>query len=85
MFEVIYSRQAIKQLNRLPRKLAKRLRSKILEVAADPFAPNNNVSALKDREGYRLRIGSWRVIYEVDGEQVRIDVIRIAPRGEAYR
>lgn len=86
VFEIIYSRQALKVLKHLSPKLAARIRAKIVQLAADPFASNNNVTALKGEESrYRLRIGSWRVIYEIDENQVRIDVVRIAPRGEAYR
>lgn len=41
-----------------------------------------NVTRLKGRHAYRLRVQDWRVIFRVEGERLLIDAIR--PRGEAY-
>jgi mRNA interferase RelE/StbE len=35
------------------------------ELAADPHARNNNVKRLVGRAGFRLRVGDWRMIYEL--------------------
>ena len=86
MFEIVYSRQATKALSRLPRNIAARIQGKLVELAENPYASNNNVTALQGQAGhYRFRVGDWRVVYEIDGEQVRIAVIRIAPRGQVYK
>jgi mRNA-degrading endonuclease RelE of RelBE toxin-antitoxin system len=39
---------------------------------------------LKGREGYRLRIGDWRVLYEINDGKLVIVVLAIKPRGGAY-
>ena len=44
----------------------KRIVAKIRQVAADPYSPNRNVTKLQGRDGYRLRVGDWRIIYELD-------------------
>jgi mRNA interferase RelE/StbE len=54
-------------------------------VALDPHAVNNNVKKLTGRPGYRLRVGDWRVIYELDDGLRILAVERIAPRGEVYQ
>lgn len=65
--------------------MAKTIHEKIEAIAADPYAEHPNAKKLQGREGYRLRVGEWRVIYEIQNEQLVILVLRIAPRGEAYR
>jgi mRNA interferase RelE/StbE len=80
--EVVYSKHAIRTLNRMPANEARRIRSKVLQYAEDPASLANNVKKLKDSRYYRLRIGDWRVIFGEDGTVV--DVIRVAARGEAY-
>lgn len=82
MREVVYSKHAIRILNRMPANEARRVRSKVLQYAEDPASLANNVKKLKDSRYYRLRIGDWRVIFGEDGTVV--DVIRVAARGEAY-
>ncbi len=69
----------------MPRKLAQRIRDKLEHLAQDPYAANPNVTKLQDRSGYRLRVGDWRVIYEIQGQELVILVLKVAPRGEVYR
>lgn len=82
MREVVYSKHAIRTLNRMPANEARRIRSKVLQYAEGPASLANNVKKLKDSRYHRLRIGDWRVIFREDGTVV--DVIRVAARGEAY-
>jgi len=80
--DVVYSKDAIRSLNRMPANEARRIRSKVLQYAADPASLANNVKKLRDSRYHRLRIGDWRVIFREDGTVV--DVVRVAARGEAY-
>jgi len=85
MYQLFFTRQALKTLRKLPRNTADRIREKLLHLAKAPYARNANVTKLQNRSGYRLRIGDWRVIYEIEDEQLRILVLKIGPRGEVYR
>jgi mRNA interferase RelE/StbE len=69
----------------MPRKTAKLIREKLENIAADPYADHPNAKKLQGREGYRLRVGDWRVIYKIENEQLVIIVLKVAPRGEAYK
>ncbi len=80
MKAISYSKDALRTLRRMPSNLSVLIRSKIMQYAADPSSPANNVKALKGEVGiYRLRLGDWRVIFSEDG--VVIAVIQVAPRG----
>lgn len=67
----------------MPRNIAATIERKIVAMAADPYAPNNNATRLQGRKGYRLRVGDWRVLHEL--EERRVLVLDIKPRGGAYR
>ena len=84
MYRIEIDSAADKALRRMPRNTAKLIRSKLLALAADPFAPNNNIKKLTGRDGYRLRIGGWRVIYTLDVARAVVSVVVIKPRGSAY-
>lgn len=85
MYEVIYSKDAARSLKKITRKLAQTIQTKIESLAVDPYARNPNVTKLQGRDGYRLRVGDWRVIYEIADEHLIIHVVRIAARGSVYK
>jgi mRNA interferase RelE/StbE len=84
MYRVVTTKSFDKALARLPLNWQKRIVAKIKEVAADPYAPNNNLTKLQGRDGYRLRVGGWRVIYELQDERLVMLVLDMGPRGDIY-
>jgi mRNA interferase RelE/StbE len=69
----------------MPRDVIRRIRTRLERIAADPFARHSNVTRLRNRPGYRLRVGDWRVIYEVEQDKLVVLVLRVGSRGEVYR
>lgn len=84
MYSVTFTKQAVRTLRRIPKNIANLIREKIDTIALDPYAPHNNVTKLVGRSGYRLRVGDWRVIYELQDAQLVMLVVKIGPRGEIY-
>ena len=72
-------------MSKTPRKVAKSIRRKLEAIAADPYGDHPNATKLQGRAGYRLRVGDWRIIYEIQNDQLVILVLKIALRGEVYR
>lgn len=85
MYKITYTTQAAKALLKMPRNTATLIREKLAEIANDPFASIPNARKLQGRPGYRLQVGDWRVIYEINQKQVVIIVLKIALRNEVYR
>ncbi|WP_164674482.1 type II toxin-antitoxin system RelE family toxin [Spirulina subsalsa] len=78
------NKKAKKQLKKLPEALQKRLESRLKELAETVNL--SNVKALKGVKGlFRLRVGDYRVIYELQGNQEGILVLELGHRREIYR
>ena len=69
----------------MSRNTARLIREKLDQLAQDPYAHNPNVTRLQGRPAYRLRVGDWRVIYELEDDRLVILVLKVAPRGGVYR
>jgi mRNA interferase RelE/StbE len=84
MYSIEFTTDARKVLLRLPRDQQALILSKIEMLACDPFvAPN--VKKLVGEPGYRLRVGSWRVIYDVESGRLVIRIVKIGSRGGVYK
>ncbi|HLO18744.1 MAG TPA: type II toxin-antitoxin system RelE/ParE family toxin [Anaerolineales bacterium] len=83
----VYSKEATKSLQRIPRNTAQLIREKLETIAADPYAyaDHPNAKKLQGREGYRLRVGDWRILYKIENEQLMIIVLKVASGGEVYK
>ena len=85
MYQIRYRSSAAKILQRMPSNIAKTIVPKINQLAKNPYAANNNVTRLTDESGYRLRVGDWRVLYEIHDDAFIIEIVKIGPRGGVYR
>ncbi len=81
---LIISRLASKDLTRLPRADRERVEKRIEAFAADPGSRVHAVVKIVGADTlFRLRVGDWRVIFDI--EQETIKVLRVRHRREAYR
>lgn len=82
MRRIAYDTGVLKSLRRMSRNEAERLVAKIQQYAADPASLANNVKKLQGREGFRLRFGDWRVLFDESDEV--LTVLSIGSRGSVY-
>ncbi len=72
-----------KQLKKLSKPHATRILAKIYRLAEDPY-PNGAVQ-LTGQKAYRIRVGDYRVIYEIHNNQLLVQVIRVGHRRDVYK
>jgi mRNA interferase RelE/StbE len=84
MYAVVTTRSFAKALARLPANWQKRIVAKVKEIAADPYGEHNNVTRLQGRDAYRLRVGGWRVIYELHDDRLELWALEVGARGGIY-
>ncbi len=85
VYRLLFTKSADKTLRKLPRNIAQRIHRSLDDLATNPYAEHLDVTKLQNRPGYRLRVGDWRVIYEIENDELIILVLRIGSRGEVYR
>lgn len=78
MFQISYSKKAIKFLKRQDIPSQKRLIAAISRLPLE-----DDIKKLQGTDGYRLRVGNFRVLFNVNG--IIIDIIDIGNRGQIYK
>ncbi|NMG83387.1 MAG: type II toxin-antitoxin system RelE/ParE family toxin [Methanosarcinales archaeon] len=76
-FEIIWSASAIKELKKIDRHIAKRIFDTITRLKEYPY---HNIIKLTNSPYYRLRVGDYRAILDIQKNQLRILVIKVGHR-----
>jgi mRNA interferase RelE/StbE len=82
--EIRYSKQAIKYLVKLQPKKAARIKESVALIA-NGKTEGLNITYMKPVDVYRLRVGDFRVIYEIRNDELILVVIKVGPRGDVYK
>jgi mRNA interferase RelE/StbE len=81
-FQVILPKSVQKELNRVSHEIANRILTRLAGLETNPRPPD--VKKLKGREAWRIRVGDYRVIYEIHDRILQIIVIKIGHRRDVY-
>ena len=81
-YTILLSKKAQKQLDKLPDNIAEPIFVAISLLEIDPRP--SGCKKLQGRDGYRIRIGNYRVIYDVYDSELVIDVITLGYRKDIY-
>jgi len=83
-FRILIKPSAVKELEAVPRKKDRqRLVSRIRGLADEPRPPG--CQKLSGRDLYRVRQGSFRIVYSIQDDELIVYVIKIGDRKDIYR
>ncbi|MCB9745804.1 MAG: type II toxin-antitoxin system RelE/ParE family toxin [Alphaproteobacteria bacterium] len=83
MYRLILKSRARKSLLKLPRERQEQIAEQLRALATEPRPPG--ARKLQGREGYRIRVGDYRVIYAVMDEDEVVEVRVVGHRRDVYR
>ena len=83
MYRVVVLRAPSRSIERLPRSVADNVTRRILAFVENP--PPQGAKPLRGFRAFRLRVGDYRVIYEVDDGERIVTVRDVGHRQEVYR
>lgn len=82
-YQIRILRRAQKALARLPKPDYERVRDAIMALSNDPRPPG--CKKLTGREGWRIRVGQYRVLYEIADDVCIVTVVDVGHRRDIYR
>ena len=83
-YEIRFSKESSKALDSLDVKLALRIVDAVKKLASTPKLPGCRKIVGSDKD-YRIRVGDYRVIYQIRSTVLIVFIIRIGHRKDIYR
>lgn len=83
-YQIEIKPSASKELEKLPRQMVVRVVAAIGELAEDPYPQGVRKLSGFDRT-FRIRVGDYRVLYDIYENRLVIEIIRIRHRKDVYR
>ncbi len=83
VYEVTLKPSAQRDLDALPDREVERISRRLIQLGLDPRPIG--VQKLTAEEGYRIRIGNYRVLFMIDDKQRKVFIYRIKHRKDIYR
>ena len=83
MYTVFIERYAQKQIAKLDKKILPIVKDAIAGLAFNPRP--HGYKKLKGEEAYRIRIGDYRIIYEIEDEKIIVIVVSVGHRKDIYK
>ena len=82
MYTVIYDEEALQNLEKLEKKIRKRIFEKITSTKENPF---HYFERLSSRGEFKLRVGDYRIIADIDEKTKKISILFIDHRKNIYK
>jgi mRNA interferase RelE/StbE len=82
-YTVLLERYAQKQIMKLDKKVIPVIKSSIATLAENPRP--SGYKKLKGEDAYRIRVGDYRVIYEIDDGKIIVTVVSVGHRKDIYK
>ena len=86
MYKIEIKKSAKKEFDRLPAMVRRRVIEALQFLSQNPYSELLQVKKLKGVDSvYRIRIGDYRILYEIENDRLIVIVIKIGHRSEVYR
>lgn len=86
VYKIKFTKEALKVLRKLPKKRQIQISDLVNLLSQNPFVvPNVKPLSGASHDDYRIRIGTLRLIYRIDNDQLIITVLHLGSRGDVYK
>ena len=84
MYEIKFSRKAEKEYNKLPADIRVRIDQKLNYLRLTPRGPDTK-KLVGEQNAYRTRVGTYRIVYEIEDNQLLVWILDVGHRGSIYK
>jgi mRNA interferase RelE/StbE len=82
-YKILFRSSVYRDLRKIPRNDLRKIMEKIAGLGANPRP--HGCEKLSARERYRLRHGSYRIVYSIQDDESTVLIVKVSHRRESYR
>ena len=83
-YQIVFTKSAAREIGSLDAPVVRRIWDRIETLALDPRPPGSKKLKGVIQPLWRIRVGDYRVIYEIHDRTITVEIIRIGHRREVY-
>ncbi len=83
-YKIEWKRSAIKELKKLPKETIEKILAAVEKLSANPF-PHRTTKLVGSSQSFRIRVGDYRIIYNIFAKTLTIEIVRVKHRREVYK
>ena len=83
-YQIEWKNSAYKELQKLPRQIIPKIVTAVLDLSNNPY-PQGVKKMVGSEHSYRIRIGDYRVVYEIIENKLIIEIVRVRHRKDVYK
>lgn len=83
-YQIEWKNSAYKELQKLPRPIITKVVAVVADLSNDPY-PSGVKKLIGSERSYRIRVGDYRIVYEIIENKLIIEIVRVRHRKDVYR
>ena len=84
-YEVVFKKTALKEFQKLPRKIQQKILDAVLLLSLNPYTELFQIKKMKGADSlYRFRINDYRVVYAIENRLIKVTIIKVGHRRDVY-
>jgi mRNA interferase RelE/StbE len=83
-YRIEWKHSAIKELQKLPRQVILRIVAAVDHLSSNPY-PQGVRKLVSTENSFRIRVGDYRVLYNIVENKLIVEIIRVGHRKDVYR
>jgi mRNA interferase RelE/StbE len=84
IYKIEWKRSATKELQKLPRQMISKIVAAVDSLSSNPY-PQGVRKLVSTENSYRIRVGDYRVLYNIVENKLIVEIIRVGHRKDIYR
>jgi mRNA interferase RelE/StbE len=83
-YKIEWKRSATKELQKLPQQMILKIIAAVENLSSNPYPPGVR-KLVSTENSYRIRIGDYRLVYNIGEDKLIVEIIRVRHRKDIYK